>query len=180
MGLSNGLKRTALSRACRSAAFSTTQRAPTFLTNASSESSSNLHTFEQLESYAPESSMVWIDMEMTGLDYETETIMEIACIITDKDLNVIAEAEDLILKVADEKLNSMDEWCIAHHGQSGLTDACRNSNVSLAEAEEKLLTFLRQHVPKGAVPWQEIPSTLTKNSSKDTCLESWNMCIIGL
>ena len=63
------------------------------------------HTFEQLESYAPESSMVWIDMEMTGLDYETETIMEIACIITDKDLNIIAEADDLILKVRKRRVS---------------------------------------------------------------------------
>ena len=55
--------------------------------------------------------MVWVDLEMTGLNIDTEVIMEMACVITDKDLNVIAESEDVIIKVEDEKLDNMGEWC---------------------------------------------------------------------
>jgi len=138
--------------------LATTLNSSSFLTNSSSEIPSQLHTFEQVDGeelereLLPPSSMVWIDMEMTGLDFETEAIMELACVITDQDLNIVAETEDMILKVDDEKLDNMVEWCQYHHGQSGLKEACRKSDLSVADAEEKLLTFLRRRVPKGACP----------------------------
>ena len=80
--------------------------------------------------------MVWVDLEMTGLNIDTEVIMEMACVITDKELNVIAESEDVIIKVEDEKLDNMGEWCQKQHGQSGLTKACRESKITLAQAED--------------------------------------------
>lgn len=113
---------------------------------------SHLHGYEEVETILPANFMVWVDMEMTGLDVEKEQIMEIACIITDKDVNIVAEAEDLILKVDDDTLHNMHEWCQNTHGLSGLTSACRKSQVSLSEAEEKLLGFLERHVPAGCCP----------------------------
>jgi len=138
--------------------LATTLNSSSFLTNSSIEIPSQLHTFEQVDGeelereLLPPSSMVWIDMEMTGLDFETEAIMELACVITDQDLNIVAETEDMILKVDDEKLDNMVEWCQYHHGQSGLKEACRKSELSVAEAEEKMLTFLQAHIPERGAP----------------------------
>jgi len=125
-----------------------------FLSSSPGHDASFLHGISVVEedNILPKTSLVWLDMEMTGLDIDKETIMEIACIITDKDLNVIVEAEDLILKVDDDYLKNMDEWCQMQHGNSGLTEACRRSELSLAQAEEKLLSFLQQHVPKNGCP----------------------------
>eukprot|EP00667_Euglena_gracilis_P012942 EG_transcript_13311 len=100
----------------------------------------------------PAEALVWVDLEMTGLDVSTEVIMEMACVITDKDLNVIAEAPNLIIHVDEDRLAAMGPWCKEHHGQSGLTEACRRSTVSLADAEALMLEFLKAHVPQGKCP----------------------------
>lgn len=83
--------------------------------------------------------LVWIDLEMTGLDVDNCRIIEIAAIITDKNLNIIAEAEPIAIHQSDEILNSMNEWCIKVHGETGLTQRVKDSKTSLKQAEQKIL-----------------------------------------
>ncbi|XP_046873994.1 small fragment nuclease isoform X6 [Hypomesus transpacificus] len=96
--------------------------------------------------------MVWVDLEMTGLDIERDQIIEMACIITDSDLNILAEGPNLIINQSSELLDRMSDWCKEHHGQSGLTQAVRDSKVSLLQAEYEFLSFIRQHTPPGHCP----------------------------
>ncbi|CAJ1064468.1 small fragment nuclease%2C partial [Xyrichtys novacula] len=96
--------------------------------------------------------MVWVDLEMTGLDIEKDQIIEMACIITDSDLNILAEGPNLIIKQPDKLLDEMSEWCQEHHGKSGLTQAVRDSKISLEQAEYEFLSFIRQHTPPGQCP----------------------------
>lgn len=105
--------------------------------------------------------LVWIDLEMSGLDPETCHILEIASIVTNADLEIVAEGPDLVVHQPDAVLEAMDEWCQRHHGESGLTDAVRASRVSLLEAERETLAFLRQFTEPGSSPlcgnsvWQD-------------------------
>lgn len=96
--------------------------------------------------------LIWIDMEMSGLDPERHRILEIATIVTDGDLSVIAEGPQLVVHQSDEVLDAMDEWCTRHHGASGLSEAVRASTVSEAEAERLTLEMLRQYTQPGASP----------------------------
>jgi oligoribonuclease len=105
--------------------------------------------------------LVWIDLEMSGLDPDTCRILEIATLVTDDQLNVVAEGPDLVIHQPDEVLAAMDEWCTSHHGASGLTDAVRASTISLAEAERRTLAFIEPYTKAGASPlcgnsvWQD-------------------------
>ena len=96
--------------------------------------------------------LIWIDLEMTGLDPEKERIIEIATIVTDDDLNILAEGPVLAIKVADTVLNNMDDWNKNQHGQSGLIDRVRRSTVTLADAQTATLEFLAKWVDKGVSP----------------------------
>lgn len=96
--------------------------------------------------------MVWIDLEMTGLDLNTESIIEIATIITDGELNIIAEGPNLAIKVSEELLANMDEWNTTHHTSSGLVDRIRNEGVSLEEAVKQTCDFLEQNIEPGIAP----------------------------
>ena len=96
--------------------------------------------------------LVWIDMEMTGLDPDVDRILELAIIITDSDLNILAEGPVITVFQADSVLNGMDEWNTTHHVESGLVDRVRKEGVPIAEAEETLLAFLEQHVDQGSSP----------------------------
>ena len=96
--------------------------------------------------------LIWIDMEMSGLDPETCHVLEIATIITDAQLQVIAEGPDLVVHQPDAVLDAMDEWNTQHHGDSGLTAAVRASKISVAEAERQTLAFLREHCTPRASP----------------------------
>ncbi|XP_073512766.1 oligoribonuclease, mitochondrial [Phyllobates terribilis] len=96
--------------------------------------------------------MVWVDLEMTGLDIKKDQIIEMACLITDSDLNLLAEGPNLIIKQPDELLDGMSNWCKEHHGKSGLTQAVRDSKISLAQAEYEFLSFVRKHTPPGICP----------------------------
>uniref|UniRef100_UPI00398F2529 small fragment nuclease n=1 Tax=Pristiophorus japonicus TaxID=55135 RepID=UPI00398F2529 len=96
--------------------------------------------------------MVWVDLEMTGLDIEKDKIIEMACIITDSDLNILAEGPHLIVNQPNELLDGMSDWCTEHHGKSGLTQAVRDSKISLQQAEYEFLSFVRQHTPPGLCP----------------------------
>ena len=96
--------------------------------------------------------LIWIDLEMTGLIPEEDVIIEIATIITDKELNVLAEGPNLAIHQSDEILDAMDEWNTRHHGNSGLTERVRESTISTAKAEQQTIDFLRQWVPESASP----------------------------
>ena len=96
--------------------------------------------------------LIWLDLEMTGLEPEIDVVLEIATIITDSQLNILAEGPVFAIHQADDVLDNMSEWCIEHHGQSGLTKRCRESGVSLAEATAQTIAFVQQYVPKGVSP----------------------------
>ncbi|MCZ6805838.1 MAG: oligoribonuclease [Deltaproteobacteria bacterium] len=98
------------------------------------------------------SAIVWMDMEMTGLDPETERILEVAVLVTDGELNVIAEGPNLVLHQPEEVLSAMDEWNTTHHGQSGLLTRVRESTVDEAQASATLLDFLGEHTQKKKAP----------------------------
>lgn len=99
-----------------------------------------------------ELNLIWVDLEMTGLDPETDRIIEVAMVVTDPDLNVLGEAPVFAIHQSDEILNGMDAWNKGTHGRSGLIDRVRASNVTEAMAEDALIEFLRQYVPKGKSP----------------------------
>ena len=88
--------------------------------------------------------MVWIDLEMTGLDVKKESIIEIATVITDSELNILAQGPNLAITVPEELISGMDEWNTTHHNRSGLVDRIRNSGVSIKEAESTTLEFLQE------------------------------------
>jgi len=96
--------------------------------------------------------LIWIDLEMTGLDTNNDYIIEIATIVTDGDLNVIAEGPMIAIHQSDETLEAMDEWNTRQHGGSGLVDRIRATRVTEAEAEQQTLDFLKEHVPAGVSP----------------------------
>lgn len=96
--------------------------------------------------------LIWIDLEMTGLDPESDSIIEIATVVTDSDLNILAEGPEIIIHESKEKMDMMDEWCTKHHGESGLTERVINSDVSCAEAEQQTLAFVKKWTEAGASP----------------------------
>jgi oligoribonuclease len=96
--------------------------------------------------------LIWIDLEMTGLKPDTDTIIEIATVVTDAQLRVLAEGPVLAIHVDDAVLAGMDEWNTRQHSASGLVARVRESQVDLAEAERRTLEFLRQWVPGGISP----------------------------
>jgi len=96
--------------------------------------------------------LVWIDLEMTGLDTETDTIIEIATIVTDKDLHELAEGPDLVIGQSGAVMEAMDEWNTRHHGESGLTARVLESDVTMRQAELATLEFLSKWVDAGVSP----------------------------
>jgi oligoribonuclease len=99
-----------------------------------------------------EQNLVWIDLEMTGLDPETCVVLEIASIVTDAQLNILAQGPVIAVHQSDEVLDNMDEWCINTHGGSGLTERCKLSNVDVDEAAALTMEFLKDYVPAGKSP----------------------------
>lgn len=96
--------------------------------------------------------LIWIDLEMTGLNPETDLIIEIATIITDKDLNILAQGPVIAVHQSDEALAAMDDWNQLHHGQSGLIERVKASTTNDAEAERLTIAFLEQWVPANTSP----------------------------
>ncbi|RMH44892.1 MAG: oligoribonuclease [Deltaproteobacteria bacterium] len=93
-----------------------------------------------------------MDLEMTGLDVDRERIIEMATLITDANLDVVAEGPEIVVHQPDEVLDRMDDWNREHHGASGLIDRVRASTVTEAEAERRTLEFLRAHCPPRTAP----------------------------
>lgn len=98
------------------------------------------------------SNLIWIDLEMTGLDPDKEKIIEIATIVTDKHLNILAEGPMLAVSQPKELLDCMDEWCTSHHGDSGLTQRVLDTNVTDKDAEQQTIEFLKEWVDVGKSP----------------------------
>ena len=98
------------------------------------------------------SNLIWIDLEMTGLDPDNDLIIEIATIITDKNLNILAEGPVLAVHQSDSIIEGMDDWNQKHHGQSGLIERVKASTIDDAEAETQTIEFLRQWVPENKSP----------------------------
>jgi len=99
-----------------------------------------------------EQRLIWIDLEMTGLDTQRDEIIEIATIVTDAELECLAEGPTLAVHQPDEILEGMDEWNTRQHGDSGLIERVRREGVTVAEAERQTLEFLRQWVSPGLSP----------------------------
>lgn len=99
-----------------------------------------------------DTNLVWIDLEMTGLDPEKERIIEIATIVTDDQLNILAEGPELVVHQSTSLLDAMDEWCVKTHGASGLTQKVIDSTITDADAEAETLKFLRKWVTPGKSP----------------------------
>ena len=99
-----------------------------------------------------ENNLIWIDLEMTGLEPKTDVIIEIATIVTDSDLNVLAEGPVYAIHQNQATMDAMDEWNTNQHGKSGLTQRVLESQVSTEEAEQATIDFLKQWVPAGKSP----------------------------
>jgi oligoribonuclease len=99
-----------------------------------------------------EMNLVWVDMEMTGLDPDNDRIIEVAAVVTDADLNILAEGPVFAIHQSDATLDKMDNWNKGTHGRSGLIDRVKASTVDEAQAEDALIAFLKQWVPAGKSP----------------------------
>ncbi len=96
--------------------------------------------------------LIWIDLEMTGLEPQQDQIIEVATVVTDAELAILAQGPVIAIHQPDAIMNSMDEWNTRHHGDSGLTSRVRSSNSSMSDAEQETLKFLRQYVISGKSP----------------------------
>lgn len=100
----------------------------------------------------PETRLIWIDLEMTGLDTDRDSIIEIATLVTDSELNVLAEGPEIAIHHPVERLQAMDDWNRETHTRSGLWQRVVESQVSMAEAEARTIEFLKAWVPAGKSP----------------------------
>ena len=96
--------------------------------------------------------LIWIDLEMTGLDPDSDRIIEVATVVTDPNLSVLDEGPSLVINQSNTLLDSMDEWNTVQHGRSGLTDRVRSSVLTEKEAMNQTLDFLKKWVPEGSSP----------------------------
>ena len=98
------------------------------------------------------SNLIWIDLEMTGLDTQRDYIIEIATIVTDKELNILGEGPNLIIHQIDEEMNNMDDWNTNQHARTGLTEEVKMSTINEIQAESDTIKFLEQYIFKGESP----------------------------
>src|SRR5438046_2202422 len=105
-----------------------------------------------LASVTKNDALIWLDLEMTGLDPEKDTILEIGTVVTGPQLDVIAEGPVIAIHHPNSVLDNMDPWSQECHGKSRLTERCRKSKISLAQAEQQALAFLEKNCPAGKIP----------------------------
>ena len=98
------------------------------------------------------SNLIWVDLEMTGLEPDQDVVIEIATIVTDSDLNTLAEGPVIAIHTSDERLDAMDDWNTTHHNRSGLVARVRASDYDPARAAAETIAFLESWVPRGASP----------------------------
>ncbi len=96
-----------------------------------------------------EKNLVWLDLEMTGLEPERDTILEIATVVTDSELKVLAEGPVLAVHQPEAVLAGMDPWCVEQHGKTGLTERARKSTVTMEEAQARTIEFVARYCPEG-------------------------------
>ena len=96
--------------------------------------------------------LIWVDLEMTGLDHDSDVVIEIATIVTDSQLTTLAEGPVIAIHQSDDRLNGMDEWNTTHNTRSGLVDRVRASDIDEAQATRETVAFLEHWVPRGASP----------------------------
>ena len=101
---------------------------------------------------ADDKNLVWLDLEMTGLEPDRDVVLEIATIVTDGELNILAEGPCLAIHQEDEILDNMDPWCVDQHGKSGLTQRCRDSRYTEMDAQARTLEFLSKWCAPGKSP----------------------------
>ena len=101
-----------------------------------------------MKSLQSKHNLVWIDLEMTGLDPENESIIEIATLVTDSNLNIVAEGPNLVINQPTALLDSMDEWNKNQHGSSGLIEEVKSSIITMQMAEIETLEFISNKLPK--------------------------------
>ena len=99
-----------------------------------------------------DNNLIWIDLEMTGLDPKQHTIIEIATVVTDSQLNILAKGPVIAIQTEQAELDKMDNWCVTHHGNSGLTARVQASEIAMQEAEQQTIDFLSDYVPAGKSP----------------------------
>ncbi|RJG42287.1 oligoribonuclease [Motilimonas pumila] len=99
-----------------------------------------------------ENNLIWVDMEMTGLDPEQHKVIEIASIVTDSELNILAEGPVIAIHQSQAELDKMDDWCTTTHTNSGLVERVQKSTITEAQASEQTLAFLAEWVPAGVAP----------------------------
>jgi hypothetical protein len=116
------------------------------------------------------SNMIWIDLEMTGLDTQRDYIIEIASIVTDKNLNILEEGPNLVINQPNEILNGMDKWNTDHHNRSGLVQKVLESNVTESIAEKKTIDFLSKYVLKESPLYVVILFVKIGGFWQDVCL----------
>jgi len=96
--------------------------------------------------------LIWVDTELTGLDWSKNKIMEIAVVVTDENLNILDDGLDLVIHQDEETLKNMDPWCVENFGKSGLTEKIHQSKISTEEAEKRILEYLERWTEKGQNP----------------------------
>ncbi|XP_058838207.1 oligoribonuclease [Topomyia yanbarensis] len=96
--------------------------------------------------------LVWIDMEMSGLDVDNDKILEVACIVTNKNLEYLEPGLNLVIHEPESVLQSMNEWCKVNHSKTGLLQAVRDSRIGLSDAEQTILDVVKKHCPEKACP----------------------------
>ena len=96
--------------------------------------------------------LAWIDLEMTGLDPEKHYIIEIACLVTDSNLNIVAEGPEIAIFQDEDILSLMNEWNVKQHTSSGLVEKIKSSDISIKEAEEECLKFFQSHIKQHKSP----------------------------
>lgn len=96
--------------------------------------------------------IVWMDMEMTGLDIETDHILEVTCAITNSQLKTVSDTLNIVINVPESVLSNMNSWCKETHEKTKLIQRVRDSKIGLEEAERTLLEYLKKHVPQGKCP----------------------------